>query len=83
MIIEYNIFLYSATKKQKKFDFSVYQIKFDIHYTCSKEIVIQRKEKNDLAKKKKSQKKLSTKEVISLIIEAVIALATLITAIKS
>ena len=41
------------------------------------------KEKNDMAKKKKSQKKLSTKELISLIIEGVIALATLITAIKS
>jgi hypothetical protein len=45
--------------------------------------VIYGKEKNDMAKKKKSQKKLSTKELISLIIEGVIALATLITAIKS
>ncbi len=36
-----------------------------------------------MAKKKKSQKKLSTKDMISLIIESVIAIATLITAIKS
>lgn len=32
---------------------------------------------------KKKQKKLSTKEVVSLIIEGVIALASLITALKS
>lgn len=36
-----------------------------------------------MAKKKKSRKKLSTKDVISLVIEGVIAVATLITAIKS
>lgn len=36
-----------------------------------------------MAKKKKKEKKLSAKEIISLIIEGVIAVATLITAIKS
>lgn len=36
-----------------------------------------------MSKKKKAKKKLSTKDMISLIIEAVIAVATLITAIKS
>ncbi len=36
-----------------------------------------------MSKKKKAKKKLSKKDKISLIIEAVIALAALITAIKS
>lgn len=42
-----------------------------------------RKEENEMSKKKKAKKKLSPKDIISLIIEAVIALAALITAIKS
>lgn len=41
------------------------------------------KEENEMSKKKKVKKKLSTKDMISLIIEAVIALAALVTAIKS
>lgn len=36
-----------------------------------------------MSKKKKAKQSLSKKDLISLIIEAVIALATLITAIKS
>ena len=36
-----------------------------------------------MSKKKKAKKKLTTKDTISLIIEAIIALAALITAIKS
>lgn len=41
------------------------------------------KEENEMSKKKKAKKKLSTKDMISLMIEAVIAVAALITAIKS
>lgn len=41
------------------------------------------KEENEMSKKEKAKKKLSMKDVISLIIDAVIALAALITAIKS
>ncbi len=36
-----------------------------------------------MSKKKKAKKKLSTKDIIELLIKAVIAVATLITAIKS
>ncbi len=36
-----------------------------------------------MSKKKKAKKKLSTKDIIELVIKAVLAIATLITAIKS
>lgn len=36
-----------------------------------------------MSKKKKQNKKLTTKDIISLVIEAVLAIAALITAIKS
>lgn len=36
-----------------------------------------------MSKKKKAKKKLSTKDIIELVIKAILALAALITAIKS
>lgn len=41
------------------------------------------KEENEMSKKKKAKKKLSTKDIIELVIKAGFAIAALITAIKS
>lgn len=42
-----------------------------------------REEEDEMSKKKKAKKKLSTKDKIELVIKAVLALAALIQAIKS
>ena len=56
---------------------------YRVLYSCNKEIGNKRKEENEMSKKKKAKKKLSTKDVITLLIQAVFALAALIQAIKS
>ena len=70
--------IYNTIKKQKNFDLSI-----DIELNLIYNTIIKGKEKNEMSKKKKAKKKLSTKDIIELIIKAVIAIAALIQAIKS
>lgn len=69
----------SQQKKQKKFDFSI-DIKLNLIYNK----IIKGKEINDMSNKKKAKKKtLSAKDIIELVIKAMLAAAALIQSIKS
>lgn len=69
----------SQQKKQKNFDFSI-DIKLNLIYNK----IIKGKEINDMSNKKKAKKKtLSAKDIIELVIKAMLAAAALIQSIKS
>lgn len=58
--------------------------KVEYNLKCSKELSIKGKEINDMSNKKKAKKKtLSAKDIIELVIKAMLAAAALIQSIKS